>query len=148
VADLRIALDAFDGPLDLLLHLVQQAEVDIQELPLAQIADQFVRHVEQGLSTLDVDRAGERTDRRADAYAARRQSGARRVRVTRNEHIERAHRIRIRGRLRGRVERHDAPAEGGHRPDREGTSRRVDVRRHGASQHGKTSCERAAGRLG
>lgn len=59
MADLRIALDAFDGPLDLLLHLVQQAEVDIQELPLAQIADQFVRHVEQGLSTLDVDRAGE-----------------------------------------------------------------------------------------
>lgn len=59
MADLRIALDAFDGPLDLLLHLVQQAEVDISELPLARIADQFVRHVEEGLGTIDVDRAGE-----------------------------------------------------------------------------------------
>src|SRR5204863_6972809 len=57
--DLRVRLDSFDGPLDLLLHLVQQAEVDIQDLPLASIADQFLKHVEQGLSTLDVDRAGE-----------------------------------------------------------------------------------------
>src|SRR5204863_1614559 len=57
--DLRVRLDAFQGPLDLLLHLVQQAEVDIQELPLAAIADQFVKHVEEGLSTLDVDKAGE-----------------------------------------------------------------------------------------
>ncbi|HVG93724.1 MAG TPA: segregation/condensation protein A, partial [Planctomycetota bacterium] len=57
--DLRVSLDAFDGPLDLLLHLVQLAEVDIQQLPVARIADQFVRHVEQGLSTIDVDRAGE-----------------------------------------------------------------------------------------
>lgn len=57
--DLRVSLAAFDGPLDLLLHLVQQAEVDIHELPIAQIADQFVRHLESGLSSLDVDRAGE-----------------------------------------------------------------------------------------
>jgi methionyl-tRNA formyltransferase len=56
---LRVDLDAFSGPLDLLLHLVQQAEVEIQELPLARIADQFVRHLEAGLGTLDVDKAGE-----------------------------------------------------------------------------------------
>jgi methionyl-tRNA formyltransferase len=59
VSDIRVRLDAFDGPLDLLLHLVQQAEVDVQDLPLAMVADQFVKHLEQGLSTLDVDRAGE-----------------------------------------------------------------------------------------
>ena len=56
---MRIDLDAFQGPLDLLLHLVQQAEVEISELPLAKIADQFVKHLESGLSTLDVDKAGE-----------------------------------------------------------------------------------------
>ena len=56
---LRVDLDAFQGPLDLLLHLVQQAEVEIQDLPLARIADQFVRQLEAGLSTLDVDKAGE-----------------------------------------------------------------------------------------
>ncbi len=59
MADLRVSLEAFHGPLDLLLHLVAQAEVDLHELPLAQIADQFVKHLEAGLSTLDVDRAGE-----------------------------------------------------------------------------------------
>ncbi len=57
--DLRVDLTAFSGPLDLLLHLVQQAEVDINEIPVAEIADQFVKHVERGLSTIDVDRAGE-----------------------------------------------------------------------------------------
>jgi methionyl-tRNA formyltransferase len=57
--DLRVDLAAFHGPLDLLLHLVQQAEVDVHDIPVAQIADQFVRHVQQGLGTLDVDQAGE-----------------------------------------------------------------------------------------
>ncbi len=56
---LRVDLDAFQGPLDLLLHLVQQAEVEIQELPLARIADQFVKYLESGISSLDVDKAGE-----------------------------------------------------------------------------------------
>ena len=57
--DIRVRLDAFQGPLDLLLHLVQEAEVDIHDIPVAVIADQFVKHLEQGLSTLDVDKAGE-----------------------------------------------------------------------------------------
>lgn len=59
MTDLRVRLDAFDGPLDLLLHLVMEAEVDIHDIPLAAVADQFVKHLEQGLSTLDVDKAGE-----------------------------------------------------------------------------------------
>jgi methionyl-tRNA formyltransferase len=57
--DIRVRLDAFQGPLDLLLHLVQEAEIDIHDIPVAVIADQFVKHLEQGLSTLDVDKAGE-----------------------------------------------------------------------------------------
>ena len=57
--DLRVDLAAFHGPLDLLLHLVQQAEVDVHDIPVAQIADQFVKHVQQGLGALDVDQAGE-----------------------------------------------------------------------------------------
>ena len=57
--DIRVRLEAFQGPLDLLLHLVQEAEVDIHDIPVATIADQFVKHLEQGLSTLDVDKAGE-----------------------------------------------------------------------------------------
>ncbi len=59
MADLRIDLDAFQGPLDLLLHLVQESEVDVHELPVAKIADQFLKYLEAGLGKLDVDRAGE-----------------------------------------------------------------------------------------
>jgi segregation and condensation protein A len=38
----QVRLDAFSGPLDLLLYLVRRAEVDIAEIPISDIADQFV----------------------------------------------------------------------------------------------------------
>lgn len=53
-----VSLDAFAGPLDLLLHLVRRAEVDIADIPIATIADQFLAHVEQA-EQLDVDAASE-----------------------------------------------------------------------------------------
>jgi len=53
-----VSLDAFAGPLDLLLHLVRRAEVDITDIPIATIADQFLAHVEQA-EQLDVDAASE-----------------------------------------------------------------------------------------
>jgi methionyl-tRNA formyltransferase len=59
VGDLRVRLEVFDGPLDLLLHLVHEAEVDVTEVALAQVADQFVSYVQSGVGALDVDRAGE-----------------------------------------------------------------------------------------
>lgn len=42
-----VELEQFSGPLDLLLHLIRDDEVDITDLPIARIADQF-------LSALDV----------------------------------------------------------------------------------------------
>lgn len=54
----QVTLDTFSGPLDLLLFLVRRAEVDIADIPLATIADQFVAM----LSTtpdLDLDVAGD-----------------------------------------------------------------------------------------
>ncbi len=53
-----VSLDAFAGPLDLLLHLVRRAEVDIADIPIAEIADQFLAHVEQA-ERLDVDAASD-----------------------------------------------------------------------------------------
>lgn len=41
--DVKIKLDMFEGPLDLLLHLIEKAEVDIYEVPIAQITDQYMR---------------------------------------------------------------------------------------------------------
>jgi segregation and condensation protein A len=53
-----VALDAFHGPLDLLLYLVRKHEVDVLNIPIATIAHQFVEHL-QGLHELDVEFAGE-----------------------------------------------------------------------------------------
>lgn len=38
-----VALDGFTGPLDLLLHLVREEQIDIADIPVARIADQFLR---------------------------------------------------------------------------------------------------------
>ena len=53
-----VALDAFHGPLDLLLYLVRKHEVDVLDIPIARIADQF-RDYLQPLHELDVELAGD-----------------------------------------------------------------------------------------
>lgn len=40
-----VELDAFSGPLDLLLHLLREEQIDIADIPIARIADQFLRVV-------------------------------------------------------------------------------------------------------
>ncbi len=37
-----VRLDGYSGPLDLLLHLIREQEIDIRDIPIARIADQFV----------------------------------------------------------------------------------------------------------
>jgi len=41
-----VELDSFTGPLDLLLHLIREQEIDIADIPIARIADQFQAVVE------------------------------------------------------------------------------------------------------
>lgn len=53
-----VALDTFHGPLDLLLYLVKRNEVDILDIPIARLAEQFLDHL-RGLQALDVEFAGE-----------------------------------------------------------------------------------------
>ena len=43
--DYRVTLDIFDGPLDLLLHLIRRHELDVCDVALAGITDSYVRHV-------------------------------------------------------------------------------------------------------
>lgn len=57
MADYRVNLDIFAGPLDLLLYLVRKEEVDIYDIPIAKITDQYLRYVEM-LKSLDMDVAG------------------------------------------------------------------------------------------
>ena len=54
----RVNLDIFAGPLDLLLYLVRREEVDIYDIPIARITDQYIRYIEM-LKTLDIDLAGD-----------------------------------------------------------------------------------------
>lgn len=54
----KVRLEAFEGPLDLLLHLVRKAEIDIEAIPLASIADQYVEHL-AGIDRIDIEIAGE-----------------------------------------------------------------------------------------
>src|SRR5687767_3020939 len=54
----RVKLDAFEGPLDLLLHLIKQNEVNIYDIPIALITEQYLGYI--GLmQELDLDVAGE-----------------------------------------------------------------------------------------
>ena len=53
-----VALDAFHGPLDLLLYLVKKHEVDVLDIPIARVADQFLDYL-RSLHELDVELAGE-----------------------------------------------------------------------------------------
>jgi segregation and condensation protein A len=54
----QVKLDTFRGPLDLLLYLVRKHEVEVVELPLAQIAAQFLEYLAV-LETLDVNAVGD-----------------------------------------------------------------------------------------
>jgi segregation and condensation protein A len=56
--DFRVELDTFRGPLDLLLYLVRKHEVDVTDLPIALIADQYLAHLEV-LQQLDVNSVGD-----------------------------------------------------------------------------------------
>ena len=53
MADYRVDLDVFAGPLDLLLYLVRKEEVDIYDIHIAKITDQYIRYIEL-LKSLDI----------------------------------------------------------------------------------------------
>ena len=53
-----VRLDAFSGPLDLLVHLIRRTEVDISEISVAQITDQYLESIRQ-VDQIDIDVAGE-----------------------------------------------------------------------------------------
>ena len=54
----EIKLEKFEGPLDLLLHLIQRDEVDIYDIPIAHITQQFLRYLEM-MRLLDLEVSGE-----------------------------------------------------------------------------------------
>ena len=53
-----VRLDQFEGPLDLLLHLIQKEEMDIYDIPIARITEQYLRQIEL-MDRLDLQPAGD-----------------------------------------------------------------------------------------
>jgi segregation and condensation protein A len=53
-----VGIERFQGPLDLLLHLIRKQDIDIFDIPIARITAQFLAAV-RGVDRLELDRAGE-----------------------------------------------------------------------------------------
>jgi len=56
--DYKFKLENFEGPLDLLLHLIKASKLDIYEVNLSQITEQYLMYM-TSLETLDMERAAE-----------------------------------------------------------------------------------------
>jgi segregation and condensation protein A len=54
----RVKLEVFEGPLDLLLHLIKKSEVEITDIPIATITAQYLAYVDL-MQDLNLDLAGE-----------------------------------------------------------------------------------------
>ncbi len=54
----HVKLDQFEGPLDLLLHLIHRYEIDIYDIPVAQITEQYMAYI-HAMKQLQLDVASE-----------------------------------------------------------------------------------------
>ncbi len=56
--DYEVKLEIFQGPLDLLLHLIRKNEVDIFDIPISTIADQYLEYLDM-MKALNINVAGD-----------------------------------------------------------------------------------------
>jgi segregation and condensation protein A len=54
----RVQIETFDGPLELLLYLVQKQELDIEAIPIVRVTDQYLNYI-QSLDRLNLENAAE-----------------------------------------------------------------------------------------
>jgi len=55
---INIKLEIFEGPFELLFHLIEKAKVDIYDIPIAEITDQYISYLKL-MQSLDIDLASE-----------------------------------------------------------------------------------------
>ncbi len=55
---LQVFLEAFEGPLDLLLYLIRRQNIDILDIPIAEITKQYVQYIEM-MTEMQLELAGE-----------------------------------------------------------------------------------------
>ncbi len=56
--DYQVQLEIFRGPLDLLLYLVKRDELDLRDIPIARVTEQFIAYLDV-LQMIDVERVGD-----------------------------------------------------------------------------------------
>ena len=54
MSSISVKLEAFDGPLDLLLHLIEKNKIDIFDIPIAEITRQYMEIISK-TETTDMD---------------------------------------------------------------------------------------------
>ncbi|RIN29207.1 segregation and condensation protein A [Staphylococcus succinus] len=54
----EVKLDAFNGPLDLLLHLIQKIEIDIYDIPMKSLTEQYMQYI-HAMNQLEINVASE-----------------------------------------------------------------------------------------
>jgi len=54
----KLRLDVFEGPLDLLLYLIKKNDVDIYDIPIAKVTEQYLEYIEM-MKMLDLDLVGD-----------------------------------------------------------------------------------------
>ncbi|CEG22566.1 Segregation and condensation protein A [Planococcus massiliensis] len=54
----EVKVEAFEGPLDLLLHLIHRLEIDIYDIPVSEITSQYMEHI-RALQVLELNEASE-----------------------------------------------------------------------------------------
>ncbi|WP_332649321.1 segregation/condensation protein A [Lysinibacillus sp. 54212] len=54
----EVKLEAFSGPLDLLLHLIHRLEIDIYDIPMAELTGQYIDHI-HAMQVLELNEASE-----------------------------------------------------------------------------------------
>ena len=52
--EMNVKLQVFEGPLDLLLHLIDKNKVDIYDIPIVEITDQYMEYV-RAMDNSDLD---------------------------------------------------------------------------------------------
>ena len=55
----NVRLETYEGPLDLLLDLIRKHEINIYDIPIAQISGQYLDYVQHNLDRLNPEAAGE-----------------------------------------------------------------------------------------
>ncbi len=58
IVDVSFSLEAFEGPLDLLIHLIEKNKVNIYDIPIAMITDQYMEYVSE-MQRLQMDNISE-----------------------------------------------------------------------------------------